>query len=101
MKKITIKEAIKSIATPNTLLGSIAKSSLEDPIKTMEFVCYIYDQSKQGNEETLKKKYGTEIINTIIDYRKDIINSVPCLEHEKEINKMLREAAKKYPNIIL
>ena len=93
---MNIKEAIKSIADEGKIISEMAQRSLDNK-DYMKFANYIYDQCREGNEETLKKHHGSTVIETIIEYRKNIIlSSNPSAHHLIVINKMLKDCLSKY-----
>lgn len=68
---MTIKEAIKSIATHNTLHGICCQDIGNDETKLNNFVKWVkkqYFERKQS--ERLITIYGKEEIETIVNYKK-------------------------------
>lgn len=95
-----IKTAIQSMANDTTIIGRIARDSVNDEDKLIEFVNYIYDQFEQGNGGSMAAKHGFEVINKIVDYaemlREKKMYSVLTVQDLRKTNKDLKDCLSKY-----
>lgn len=66
---LTARGAVMIISKKNSVVGKAAELALteEDGIKT--FCDHIKEQCEQGNEKSLKKNHGKDVINAILNHK--------------------------------